>query len=93
MPLPRIEPCKEFDNLVTMIKMLNITQSTAMPSAEDGKSLRLWCKVLLATPLHSILEADGYELVKTLIDKLWQDSRSSLMRRQANWTLRKKLAA
>ena len=71
MPLPRIEPCKEFENLVTMIKVLNVTQSNAMPSADDSKSLRLWAKVVTATPLHSILEADGYELVKTLIEKLW----------------------
>lgn len=90
--------CKEFENIITQVKMLNsqsangATSQMMMPNAEDSKSLWLWVKVVMAAPLGNLLldHECGFNLVKALLEKLWHDCRNSLKRRQENWLLRKK---
>lgn len=55
-----------------------------MPSIDDSNSLKLWVKVVIATPLSAVME-QGFDFIKCLIEKIWTDCRVSLRRRQQTW--------
>jgi hypothetical protein len=45
-------------------------------SNQELKSLKIWTRVILSAPLSDLVSGDDpylFELVKTIIEKLWQD--------------------
>jgi hypothetical protein len=48
----------------------------------DLKSLKIWVRVVLEAPLASLIDEPtyGFELVKIILEKLWQDCIESNIR-------------
>lgn len=74
------EDCKEFQNILKIVKSLN--------SLEEPASLKVWVKVITHAPLETLVRdpkiVQGPELVKSLIQQLWQDSSVSHSRIREN---------
>lgn len=63
------EQCKPFENIMQQVKVLN--------PLDHQTSLKIWFKVVMNAPVHELvtnshIAAEGFDLVKLMIEKLWQ---------------------
>ena len=49
--------------------------SHQIPNINESRSLRIWVRAAIAAPISLLLHnfPNGFELVKILLEKLWQD--------------------
>jgi hypothetical protein len=52
------------------------------PTLADSKSLKIWTRVVVDAPLCELIldHQNGFDLVKVLLEKLWQDCTISYYR-------------
>ena len=79
---PHEGQCKEFENIIRQVKQIKSTQESndepdiiAQKMQADLKSLKIWVRVILEAPLAHLINEPvyGFELVKIILEKLWQD--------------------
>jgi len=70
--------CKEYENIIKHVRLINQDKH----SLEDSRSLKIWTKVVFGAPLTDLVMncENGFDLVKILLEKLWQDATTSQVR-------------
>ena len=86
---PHEGQCKEFENIVKQVKQIKSPwdhsddpEVVGHRMEADLKSLKIWVRVILEAPLAALIDEPvyGFELVKVILEKLWQDCIESYSR-------------
>lgn len=76
-----------------MSQVRNINFSAENLSNQDSRSLKIWVKVVMECPVQELVAnyECGFELVKVVLEKLWQDCITSYSRNLRHQITLKKL--